>query len=245
MARIRGILFDLGDTLLDFGPVDTLRMFEAGARLAYAYLWKIDQPLPPFRVFHRRQLRAVKWRYVWSRIIRREFNSLDVLDKLSLAMGQRLTPAQTEELAWMWYEPLSLVAKVEEGLPAMLAEWRRQGLTLGLVSNTFVPPSVLDRHLAAAGLLEHLPIRVYSCQTRYRKPHPRIFQIALERTGLSPGQTLFVGDSLVADIRGANQAEMMTVLKDPTGQRRLGRVKPDFRIRALRELPGIVVRLTS
>jgi len=33
--RIEAILFDLGDTLLDFGEIDRHEIFELGTRLAY------------------------------------------------------------------------------------------------------------------------------------------------------------------------------------------------------------------
>ena len=220
MARIEGILFDLGDTILDFGPINTLGLFAQGARLAYRYLQRLGQPVPPFREYHRRQLRAVRFHYLLSRVRRREFNSLDVLGRQGEKMGHRLTAAQRLEVAWSYYWPLGRCATVEAGAAAMLADFRDRGLKLALVSNTFVPGGVLDRHLRMLGLLEYFPQRIYSCDVQYRKPDRRIFQLALERTGVSASRAIFVGDSLVADIRGARRAGMVTVLKDPTGARR-------------------------
>ncbi len=240
MARIQGILFDLGDTILDFGPINTLELFARGARLAYRYLQGLGQPLPAFQKFHRRQLRAVQWHYLKSRLTRREFNSLDVLGRLSRKMGQRLTPPQTEELAWLWYEPLSRCVTIEEGLHGLLAGFRAGGVRLGVVSNTFVPGQVLDRHMGDLGLLEYFPVRVYSCDVRYRKPDPRIFRVALERMAVSAAAAMFVGDRLAADVAGASRAGMISVLKDPGGARRRRRIRPDHRIVSLRELPAIV-----
>ena len=242
MGKIQGILFDLGDTILDFGPINTLELFARGARLAYRHLQGLSQPLPPFEKFHRRQLRAVQWHYMKSRFTRREFDSLDVLGRLAKKMGHDLTGAQVEELAWLWYEPLSRCVSIEDGLHAMLADLRRGGVRLGVVSNTFVPGTVLDRHLAKLGLLEYFPIRTYSCDVRYRKPDPRIFRLALERMELPASATMFVGDKLVADIRGASRAGMITVLKDPTGARRRRGIRPRHRIVSLGELPRIVAK---
>jgi putative hydrolase of the HAD superfamily len=238
--KINGILFDLGDTLLDFGKVDVLGMFEAGARLAYEYLQSLGQPLPSFAKYHRRQLWAIRWNFFKSRFTRREFNSLEVLGKLGIHMGHRLTPDQTQELAWQWYMPLSRQAKVEEGTRALLEGFRDAGLKLGLVSNTFLPGTVLDRHLAAENLLDLLPVRVYSCDVLFRKPNPNIFAAALSRTGLSAASTLFVGDSPTADIEGANRAGLISVLKDPTDRHRTHSAHPRHRIRRLAELRDIV-----
>jgi putative hydrolase of the HAD superfamily len=217
-TRVEGILFDLGDTLLDFGKVDVTEVFEAGARLAHDYLQQEGFDLPSLAKYHRRQLWAIRWNYFKSRFTRREFNSLDLLGKLSAKMGHKLSEEQMLELAWRWYQPLSERASLEEGLGEMLSRLRDAGLSLGLVSNTFVPGQVLDRHLDQAGLLGKLPVRVYSCEVRYRKPHPSIFRIALDRARLAPGSTMFVGDSIKADIRGANDVGMISVLKDPDGR---------------------------
>lgn len=240
MRPVEGIFFDLGDTLLDFGPVDVRGLFEAGAHLAYQYLGKLRQPLPRFDKFHRKQLWAIRWSYFKSRITRREFNSLDVLGRMADDMGQDLTEEQAEELAWLWYLPLRRTATIEPGTAEMLRRFSDRGLKLGVISNTFVPGQVLDRHLGEEGLLELLPWRIYSCDVRYRKPNRKIFRLALKKAGLEAHRTIFVGDSLRADVRGANRSGMISVLKDPTGERTLSSATPRHRIRKLSELEPLV-----
>lgn len=244
MGRTKGILFDVGGTLLDFGNVDTRRLFYDGALQAYEYVRSLGQPVPDFCVYHRRQFLAVHWHYALSRLTGREFNALDVLGQLSLRMGQQLTPAQLEELAWQWYEPLGRTATCEPGLAELLEDFRRQGLRMGLVSNTFIPGPVLDRHLAKEGLLGFFESRIYSCDVRYRKPHRRIFHIALEHIHSTPQETIFVGDSLRADIFGSSRVGMTAVLKDPTGRLRSRRARPHHRILALSELGRLVGEMT-
>jgi len=238
--RIRGIFFDLGETLLDFGDVDVTALFTAGSKLAYEHLRSLGYELPPMDKYNRRQLRAVRWNYFVSHVTRREFNALTLIDKQNRAGGRVLSPEDLIELAWRWYRPLSEQATAEDGLIEMLGALRDDGLLLGLVSNTFIPAPALDRHLAQVGLLELLPVRVYSCDARFRKPSRRIFEIALQRGGLRAGEVLFVGDSPRADIRGANRAGLISVLKDPTGRHDRSRIKPAHRIRKITELGRIV-----
>ena len=238
--RIRGILFDLGDTLLDFGTVDVPSVFESGARRAHEYLIGQSFRLPSLAKYHRRQLWAIRWNYFKSKFTRREFNALDLLGRLSARLGHRLSREQALELAWRWYEPLSRQATVEDALAGTLLRLSRAGLKLGLVSNTFVPGQVLDRHLAEIGLLDLLPVRIYSCQVRYRKPNPVIFRLALERAGLAAGETMFVGDSLQADIRGANNVGMVSVLKDPAGRHVEDKGGAMHRVAKLAELEELV-----
>ncbi|NLF33114.1 MAG: HAD family hydrolase [Planctomycetes bacterium] len=245
MARIRGILFDFGDTLLDFGTVDTIDLFEQGARGTYAYLQRKGFKLPPFGEYHSRQLKAVRRAYAWSHVVRREFNALDVIGKLARRMGHRLEQEDLDEIAWQWYQPLAAKGTLEEGTVQMLRQFTADGLTLAVVSNTFIPGGVLDRHLRDLGLLELFPVRLYSCDVRYRKPHRRIFRLALQRAGLTACEALFVGDTPRADILGARRAGMLAVLKDPHGHHAASRIRPDYTVRSLLELPGILEQLNA
>jgi len=239
---IQGIFFDLGYTLLDFGPVDTNSLFAAGAKLAYEYLRELGMNLPGFSNYRRRNFWAIRWAYLKSRLTRREFNSLDLLKKLSTAMGHKLTHEQAVETAWRYYLPLREQAYTENGLRSVLESLHDQNLKLGVISNTFVPGEVLDRHLQQEQLLDLLPIRVYSCDVGVRKPNPRIFQEALRRANLPAEATMFVGDSPRQDVGGANLVGMISVLKDPTGRYDRSSVHPRHRIRKLTELPEIVAQ---
>jgi putative hydrolase of the HAD superfamily len=117
---------------------------------------------------------------------------------------------------------------------------RQRGLKLGLVSNTFVPPATHDRHLREAGLIDYLPVRVYSSAVRFRKPHPKIFQIALQRLGTQPQETLFVGDMIKADIQGARRLGMATVLRQGRGAMNNHQPAADYAVCRISELLEVV-----
>lgn len=238
--RIDGILFDLGETLLHYGDVDVLDMFRQGGQLAFEYLRELGKDLTSFDTFHRQQRRAIRWTYFKSLLTRREFSSIRIMEDYCRRRGYDLTREQLVELAWKWYEPLSRCATVEPGTREMLADFRERGLTLGLASNTFVPPEVLDRHLEMEGLLEFLDARVYSCEVGRRKPNRRVFEAALQKAGLQAERTIFVGDSPRADVRGGHRAGCITVLTDPHGRHRRTTVHPDYRIGAITDLRAVV-----
>lgn len=245
VRRINGILFDLGNTLLDFGDVDVPALFEQGAKLAYEYLEQLGQPLPAFKYYHRFQRMAVWWRYFVSHITKRDFNALDLIGHLSDRLGHDLTKEQMVELAWQWYKPVGQCATTEPGLRETMSRLRENGLKLGLVSNTFIPSEVLDRHLRNIDLIDLLPWRVYSCDFGLRKPHREIFGEALNLIELPARQVMFVGDSLHCDIHGANRMGMVSVLKDPLGRRRHWWIRARHRIRRIGELPGIIARYNA
>src|SRR6476660_3004784 len=61
------------------------------------------------------------------------------------------------------------------------------------------------------GLAERLVLSVFSSEVGMRKPHPAIVERALEALEVEPENTLFVGDRLFEDVRGAAELGMTTV----------------------------------
>jgi putative hydrolase of the HAD superfamily len=94
---------------------------------------------------------------------------------------------------------------------ALLEALRERGLALGLVSNTASPQWLLQPVLERQGLVERLDTIVLSSEVGKRKPHPAIFERALEELGVDAGDALFVGDRLEADVLGASRVGMRTV----------------------------------
>jgi putative hydrolase of the HAD superfamily len=93
---------------------------------------------------------------------------------------------------------------------ALLEALRDRGLKLGIVSNAFDPPALLRGDLVDLGIAERVDVAVFSSEVGLRKPHPAIFERALEALGVGPERTLFVGDSLTVDIAGAAALGMHT-----------------------------------
>jgi FMN phosphatase YigB (HAD superfamily) len=96
-----------------------------------------------------------------------------------------------------------------------LANLRRMGLKLGLATNAIQPMSMRDEELRHLGLLEFFEdgSRFSAADVGFLKPHPRIFEMALQSLEAEPEEAVFVGDSLAADIVGAQQVGMKAVLR--------------------------------
>ena len=93
----------------------------------------------------------------------------------------------------------------------LLQALQRQQVRIGIVSNFEHGPHV-RKVLRKHGLLKMLDAVVISSEVHHKKPEPEIFQIALERLGTNPANTLFVGDDPNRDIRGATAIGMQTKL---------------------------------
>jgi HAD superfamily hydrolase (TIGR01549 family) len=244
-AKIKAVLFDLGDTLLNFGRIRTTQVFKQSARRTHEYLIRNGQPAGNFLWYCLRNFIAVQLRYLWSDFTGRDFDALTLLKKSGEKRGCKLDEEQWREVGWLWYEPLSRLAKVEKDIKATLETLRRIGLKLGILSNTFVSAGSLDRHLELLGILDFFPYRLYSYQFEFRKPDRRIFEAAAERMGEDAENIIFVGDRLDKDIWPALRAGMRAVLK--TAYTNVGKNVPKsvWKIDRIAELPGIIEEINT
>ncbi|UCC96923.1 MAG: HAD family hydrolase [Phycisphaerales bacterium] len=238
---IKAVLFDLGETVLNFGRFNATQLFRRGARLSYDYLKSRGQPVGNFELYCWRNLIALRTRHLISSITKNDFNSSALLRGIGVKKGFRLDGQQWRHFAWLWYEPLSQIAHVEPNLKETLAKLTNKlGLKLGIVSNTFVSGHSLEAHLEQVGVLDFFPVRLYSYEFDFRKPDTRILSIASERIGESPQNIAFVGDRIDKDIIPALKLGMIGVLK--AAYTNHGRELP-YRARKithLAELPSLI-----
>jgi putative hydrolase of the HAD superfamily len=96
------------------------------------------------------------------------------------------------------------------------------------------------------GLAERLDFAVFSSEVGKRKPHPAIFERALDALGVAADDSVFVGDRLYEDVRGAGEIGMTTVQalwfradEHPEGG------EPDFRAFTQMDVLNVVDRLAA
>jgi len=243
--KIKAVLFDLGETLLHFGKVDTTRLFRQGARLSYDFLKDLGHPVGSFRYYYWRNLIALHLRHWLSNIIKRDFDTLALLKKVGTKKGLKLKSQQWEQLAWLWYEPLSKVGRAEPQTAETLTALKKFGLKLGIVSNTFVNGHSLERHLRQLGILDFFTVRIYSYEFNFRKPDIQIFKIAAERIGEMAENILYVGDRIDTDIKPAIKAGMKAVLKAAYTNDGKKTPKGVWKIRQLTELPALIEKINA
>jgi HAD superfamily hydrolase (TIGR01662 family) len=209
---IEAILFDLGETFLTFGRLDRIKVSNQAARRAYDYLKELKQPVGPYGTYRLFHLWGIRWHVFKSWLTGQDFDSLKVLKSFGRRKGLTLSDEQWTELNWRWYETLTDYAKVVPGSVDALRQLAGMGIKIGLLSNTFVHASSLERHLAAEGLLNLLPVRMYSYEFPWRKPDVRIFKAAAEKMAIDPAKTVYVGDRIDNDVTGAAKAGMLPIL---------------------------------
>lgn len=243
--QIKAVLFDLGDTLVDFGKVRTTQVFLEGARNTYAFLRESGQAVGSFARYFLENLGHIRFRYLVSNLTGKDFDALNLLKSIGRRKGTQLSQEQWEHLAWLWYEPLTRVGQIEPDLPETLTTLTRLGLKLGIVSNTFVNRSSLEKHLRALGILDFFTMRMFSYEFDCRKPDVEIFRIAAGKIGAAIENILFVGDRIDKDVRPALATGMEAALKD--AYTNAGKAIPPraHRIRSLSELPALIERIDA
>lgn len=91
----------------------------------------------------------------------------------------------------------------------VLRELARRGIKIGLISNSHRSLASFEQHFELEGLIS---AAISSSEHGYLKPHPSIFEAALQAAGVRPEESMMVGDSLPHDIDGALRVGMRGVL---------------------------------
>lgn len=122
----------------------------------------------------------------------------------------------------------------------ILARLQALGLRLGIVSNAAYAPFLtwtLD-HFNILGFFEEV---VVSADVGRRKPGLEIFQVALRRMGLKPGETVYVGDDFHKDVVASKQLGLRAVWYRPDGDSSIpdGEPIPDAVVAGHDEVPAL------
>lgn len=126
-----------------------------------------------------------------------------------------------------------------------LQKLEADGYRMGLISNAGDDQDVqqLARHF---GIDRYFDFILTSAACSYRKPHRRIFELALSNWYFLPSEAVMVGDNLDADVRGAQSVGLFAVwlsrrAGEPTEDQRA--IQPDASLASLSELPAFLDRL--
>jgi putative hydrolase of the HAD superfamily len=203
---LKAVLFDWGDTLMQFAYSPEL--VSAGHRAGLAAVGRANLPqADEVTERFREEYEPLFWvpgtieEIEYPELVRRLLRDFGVvIDDEEL--GRYL---EAEHRAW---DPARILAAHTHPL---LESLRERELRLGLVSNAFDPGWLLHRDLERMGLEQRLDFSVFSSEVGMRKPHPQIFERALEALEVEPERALFVGDRLYEDVRGAGEVGMTTV----------------------------------
>ncbi len=129
-------------------------------------------------------------------------------------LGAAVSAAKAAEAARIRYALTRDTMVPLPGVIEMLSTLKGQGMKIGLISDcsSEVPNIWPDTPFGRL-----FDITVFSCVEGIKKPDPRIYNLAVDRLGVKPGDCLYVGDGSSNELTGAAAAGMHPVLViDPT-----------------------------
>jgi len=206
MNHVKAIGFDLFNTLI---TVEPQALVEAVARLWGSL--REDDIHVEHESFYKAHRRAAIHHIGETRRDGRETHNRfwvsAALDQLGFPVDPddpRITRA-VENYFSAFLEFCRLIPGTESMLDALGKRYR-----LGLLSNFTHPPaakSIVDN----LGISHFFEALIISGEVGYRKPHPFVFRLLLEKLGVRAEETLYVGDDPEPDIDGACNAGIQAV----------------------------------
>lgn len=203
----KAVLFDFGGTLYDY------RMLAPGDLESLVMLarWSgIDAEPAEVGRAHRESMRRVFRDYLQKSFYFHRDLFRDAVEGMLESFGVRPGEDDLEryrELQWQLHRRDFVL---REGVVETLKELRTRGLHVGIVSN--IDEDQLRHLMDLTGLERYFDSLLSSEQAQSCKPDAGIFAEAIRRAGCRPPEALFVGDTLAADVAGANRSGLRSVL---------------------------------
>lgn len=200
---IRAVFFDAHDTLI-YAPLSPPDIFvrvcaDAGVAVPLSEV-EAAYPDPDELEAEREGRQAEDEDSFWLRFNRRLLSELGLEDPEGSLAHALVEGFQQPR----WWRPFSDARSTLEGL-------RRDGYRLGVIANA---RHLVTGRLERADLATCFETITYSEEAGVPKPDPRIFQIAMDRVGCRPEESLHIGDRPQEDVAGARAAGMRPMLLD-------------------------------
>lgn len=224
---IRYVLFDVDDTLLDFGKAEA-----AAIRKTFE---RIGIPVTDELIRRYSEINAQQWSRFEKGEITREKLLTERFDILFSELGINVP----SEMAQASYEYLLGIGHYFVDGAEELLEALKDKYELYIVSNGNA--SVQDRRLKSAGIIPYFKDIFISERVGFNKPSAEFFEACFERIpGFEKDKAVIVGDRLSSDILGGINAGVKTCWFNPRGDAPDPDIPADYEIKHLGELPALL-----
>lgn len=242
---LKAVLFDMDDTLVDWSTRSVEWADFERQHLAHVVRYiadkghRIGEP-DTFYTTVRHQANQM-WADAVASLLAPNYGQVIAQGLITVGVPPELVSADEVLKAFHWGHIDGVVAFPDalEVLPVLT----EAGLELGIITNAATPMWMRDRELESMGLLSYFShCRLSAVDVGYIKPHPAIFNHALEALGATAEEVVFVGDNPEADIIGAQNVGIKAVLRDLRHPKQVisDEVEPDATIYTLHDLLPIL-----
>lgn len=229
---IRNVLFDLDDTLFDFHKAEKIALTKT---LVHFGIDPTEETLALYSTIN-----AAHWKRLELGEISREEVKVGRYRELFETIGVECDPVK----ATAYYESMLAIGHYfMPGAPELLEELYRK-YRLYIVSNGTA--KVQEGRIGSSGIAKYMDGIFISQILGANKPDKQFFDICFaEIPDFSLSETVIIGDSLSSDIKGGINAGIITVWFNPKGIENDSDIKPDYTIKELSEVPGLLSQISA
>lgn len=229
---IRNVLFDLDDTLFDFHKAEKIALTKT---LVHFGIDPTEETLALYSTIN-----AAHWKRLELGEISREEVKVGRYRELFKTIGIECDPVK----ATAYYESMLAIGHYfMPGAPELLEELYRK-YRLYIVSNGTA--KVQEGRIGSSGIAKYMDGIFISQILGANKPDKQFFDICFaEIPDFSLSETVIIGDSLSSDIKGGINAEITTVWFNPKRIENDSDIKPDYTIKELSEVPGLLSQISA
>ena len=229
---IRNVLFDLDDTLFDFHKAEKIALTKT---LVHFGIDPTEETLALYSTIN-----AAHWKRLELGEISREEVKVGRYRELFKTIGVECDPVK----ATAYYESMLAIGHYfMPGAPELLEELYRK-YRLYIVSNGTA--KVQEGRIGSFGITKYMDGIFISQILGANKPDKQFFDICFaEIPDFLLSETVIIGDSLSSDIKGGINAGITTVWFNPKGIENDSDIKPDYTIKELSEVPGLLSQISA
>lgn len=229
---IRNVLFDLDDTLFDFHKAEKIALTKT---LVHFGIDPTEETLALYSTIN-----AAHWKRLELGEISREEVKVGRYRELFKTIGVECDPVK----ATAYYESMLAIGHYfMPGAPELLEELYRK-YRLYIVSNGTA--KVQEGRIGSSGIAKYMDGIFISQILGANKPDKQFFDICFaEMPDFSLSETVIIGDSLSSDIKGGISAGITTVWFNPKEIENDSDIKPDYTIKELSEVPGLLSQISA
>jgi HAD superfamily hydrolase (TIGR01549 family) len=201
--KVKAVLFDLGNTLVkSLTPEVTFHKVLCSLG--------INRPVGEVRkaLARTHEEYALNYNSLCGKVSYKKFwNKWDSLALKFLGVPHDKKLVNHIATRWFDYAGCEIYSDVNE----MLLKLKKLGLKVGLISDAYEEDvyAILEKVALRKELFD---VIVGANTVKKTKPHPDAFRYALEKLKVKPDEALFIGDSIEADYKGAEEVNMKAIL---------------------------------
>ena len=236
----RAIGFDWAYTLVDLVREDDRKPLQK----VFSLLNSKSIPLPDFEECLDRSRKIffpmIEEAHVTNREAHFEVVLQQLMDDFGILLNREIT---LKELLEVYYLEVYSGRRVYPEVMRVLSRLKEMGVLMGVVSNTTNPQFMKEREMKILGLQSYFDFAIYSSSTPFRKPHPSIFELAIDNFEMKPQEILFVGDNYSLDVVGAKKVGMKSAWINRERKIISKDIEPDYELHSLDDLLRIGAEL--